>query len=155
MNDKPFDKETAHKFFSADCFNNCWTYIDKGDKRTDEDNNAMIQIAHASLWHWTQRPDCTEKNLSIGYWQLSRVYALIDDASCAKKYGEMCLETSPSDEPFFMGYAQEALARAAKVGGDQKAAAKHLAEARKYAEKVEDEQDKKLLDDDLSALQKN
>ena len=36
----------------------------------------MILYALASLWHWTQRPDCSTTNLSIGYWQAASVYAL-------------------------------------------------------------------------------
>ena len=53
-----FDIEHAHKYFSVNCFNLTWELIDKPD-RTPKDNEQMVRLAQASLWHWTQRPDCT------------------------------------------------------------------------------------------------
>ncbi len=68
MADSPsFDSKHAHRFFSAHCFNSTWKLIDKA-KRTEPENEQMIQCTLASLWHWTQREDCTDMNLSIGYW---------------------------------------------------------------------------------------
>ena len=69
-----FDPAKAHNF-SAHCFNIEWELIDKPE-RTPAENEQMILYALASLWHWTQRPDCSTTNLSIGYWQAARVYAL-------------------------------------------------------------------------------
>src|ERR1700687_1872237 len=64
----------AHRFFSAHCFNRAWDLIRKSNRTTIECEQ-MLQLSQASLWHWTQRSDCTPKNLSIGNWQLSRIYA--------------------------------------------------------------------------------
>lgn len=71
-----FDVPAAHRFFAADCFNRAWELIDKPD-RTSDDDLRMISLAQASLWHWTERPDCTPRNLSIGYWQLSHIYSAV------------------------------------------------------------------------------
>ena len=72
MADKPsFDTQRAHKYFSASCFNMTWELIEKPD-RTREDDEQMIRMAQASLWHWTQRSDCSDKNVSIGYWQVRK-----------------------------------------------------------------------------------
>ncbi len=65
-----------HRYFSAQCFNRAWELIRRID-RTELESEQMLLLAQASLWHWTQRPDCTPRNLSIGYWQLSRVFALL------------------------------------------------------------------------------
>ena len=63
MSDKPeLDQELAHKFFAANCFNKAWELIDKPD-RTPEDDEQMIRLVHASIYHWTQRPDCTRQEL--------------------------------------------------------------------------------------------
>ena len=32
--------------------------------RTSEEEDKMLQLSLASLWHWTQREDCTPTNLS-------------------------------------------------------------------------------------------
>ncbi len=146
-----FDVELAHKFFAAHCFNSAWQLIDKAD-RTADDNEQMIHLAQASLWHWTQRTDCSDKSLSIGYWQASRVYALVGEVENARKYAQLCLDKTPQDEPFYLGYAYEALARAAAIAGKPDKVKRYLAEARQYAERVTDEEEKKGLVSDLKTL---
>ena len=152
MNDsRTLDQELAHKHFSTSCFNQAWELIDK-PQRTDEENARMICLALTSLWHWTQRPDCSNENLSIGYWQVSRAYALAGQADNARKYGRLCLEKSSAEPPFFIGYAYEALARAESVAGCQEPLREFLQQAWKYAEQIEDAGDKALLVNDLKAL---
>ncbi len=146
-----FDLAAAHKFFAASCFNNAWTYIEKPE-RTADDNEQMLALAHASVWHWSQREDCQPRNLSIGYWQLSRVYALIRHSERAAHYGHLCLVASMDEPPFFMGYAHEALARAAAIQGDLRLMSEHLAQARMLAELVKVPDDRQLLVADLETI---
>jgi hypothetical protein len=147
------DLAAAHENFSASCFNAVWELLDKAD-RTERESQRMIELAHASIWHWTQREDCTDTNLSIGYWQASRVYATLGMADEARRYGALCLAASEAEgvPPFYLGYAHEALARAAGVAGDREEAAAQLAEARRIAETVPDEEAKKMLLADLDTL---
>ncbi len=121
-----------------------WQLIEKPN-RTPDDNEQMIQLAQASLWHWTQRSDCSDKNLSIGYWQASRVYALLGEAENARKYAQYCLGKTPVDEPFYLGYAYEALARAESIADNSAKAKKHLTEAWCHAGRITDVEDKQLL----------
>ena len=154
MTDKPeFDLKAAHKFFSAQCFNMAWSLIDKPD-RTAEEDEQMIRLSQASLWHWTQRDDCTKRNMSIGYWQASRVYALVGQADAARKYGLLSLECSAKEEPFYMGYAYEALARAESVAGDRRKMDEHLRKARELADSVSDVESRKILLADLDGIKK-
>lgn len=146
-----FDTASAHKYFSAHCFNSAWELIDKNDRTADE-NERMINLAQASIWHWTQREDCTDQNMSIGYWQASRVYSLAGQPDNARRYGQMCLEKSEGGEPFSIGYAYEALARAEFVGGEKDKAKKYLAQAREQAEKISNAEHKKMLTDDLDTI---
>ncbi len=148
--------EKIHQHLSAKCFNTCWTYIDKKDG-TPEDTENMILLANASLWHWKQRSDCTPLKLSIGYWQVSRVYALAGEYDMAKRFGEQCLKigTDGKLSPFCVGYAYEALARAELVGGDRKCAADHLAKARLELERVTDKGESELLKADLDGIAKS
>ena len=146
-----FDITAAHKYFSTNCFNSTWGYIDKTD-RTAQDNEQMIQLAQASLWHWSQREDKTERNMSIGYWLAARVYALVDEADNARKYGLLCLEYSKNDEPFYLGFAYEALARAEMIAGDKTKMNEYLQQARTQAESVTSDEEKKMLTDDLNTI---
>ncbi len=107
MANKPkFDLQPAHAFFAAECFNQAWDLITK-PRRSQSDNDQMLQLSLASLWHWTQRQDMTATNLSIGYWQVSRVYALLRQADNARHYGELSLEAAEKQgvDPFYLGYA--------------------------------------------------
>jgi len=146
-----FDVLAAHRFFSAHCFNQAWEFIDKADRNLD-DTDRMLDAAHASAWHWRQRPDCTNQNLSIGYWQLSRVYALAGEARRSARYAQLCLEVSGEEPPFFMGYAYEALARAAALAGERGVAGNYLMQARAFLAKVEDREEQEQLEKDLDSL---
>jgi len=146
-----FDTVAAHKYFSAGCFNRAWDLIDKAD-RTPEEDQAMISLAHASLWHWTQRDDCTRTNRSIGYWQASRIYALLGQADNARRYGQLSLDYSEGAEPFYIGFAYEALARAESLAGDKAKSEEYLGLAKKLANSVTDAESKKMLLDDLATI---
>ncbi len=146
-----FDVEAAHKHFSAACFNAAWDLIEKSDRTLEEDEQ-MIRLNQASLWHWTQRADGTDKNISIGYWQASRIYALLGQAANALRYAELCLQITPPDETFCLGYAHEALARAYRIAGERDKSATHLAQAKTLADAIEKADDKKLLVDDLATI---
>ena len=146
-----FDSATAHRHFSAHCFNAAWEHIDKPE-RTSEETEEMIQCALASLWHWSQREDCTPTNLSIGYWQAARVYALAGEPTNARKYAQLCLDITPEDDPFCLGYAHEALARAELLSGNAAAAKEHLTKAAELARQIESAENRKLLEDDLQAI---
>lgn len=153
MAPSPVNEPDAHRFFSAQCFNRAWELIRRPD-RTDLESEQMLLLAQSSLWHWTQRPDCTPRNLSIGYWQLSRVYALLGQGDNAARSAETSLRHSEGTSPFLVGYAHEALARSAAVAGDELARKHHLAEAWRCSAQVSDERDRALLDADLRSLEK-
>ena len=148
-----FDLQTAHKYFSATCFNQTWDYINKTERSAQEDDE-MLASAFASLWHWMQREDRKPENLPIGYWQVSRVYALLGQADNARRFGQRSLELAQADgaEPVFVGFAYEALARAESIAGNQGKASEYLQAARRLAEQVSDAEDRQLLEKDLDAL---
>ncbi len=154
MTKKPdFDLFSAHKYFAAQCFNQTWDYIDKPE-RTKSEEDTMLLLSLASLWHWTQREDCTPTNLSVAYWQVSRVFALLQQADNARHYGELCLEASQKEGvlPFYLGYAYEALARAELVAGNQDKMADLLVQAQQTATLISDAEEKKMLLKDLKTI---
>ncbi len=133
-----FDVESAHKHFSAACFNRTWDLLDKADRTPGEDQD-MIRTA---------------MQMSVGYWQVSCVYATLGLTDPARHYGRLCLEASREEGvgPFFLGYACEALARAASLEGDGEKKDAYLAQAKKAAESVDDADSKKMLMDDLATI---
>jgi hypothetical protein len=149
-----FDLQVAHRYFAALCFNRCWDLMDK-PHRTSDDDAEMVRLSLASHWHWTQVETHTAKNLSIGYWQTSRVFALLGHADSARQYAQRCLRVSGEDqvEPFYRGYALEALARAAALAGDGEATEQFLRHARQQAERVDDESSRNGLLSDLDSIQ--
>jgi hypothetical protein len=155
MMEKPhsFDLDEAHRYFSAECFNRAWDYIDK-PVRTREEAEKMLLLGMASLWHWTQRSDITPVNLSVGYWQIARIYALLGQADASRQYAQLSLKSIQGEEstPFFLGYAYEALARAEVLAGEGPKADEYLHLARQLSEKISDPQDRKQLLDDLATI---
>jgi hypothetical protein len=146
-----FDVQSAHRHFSADCFNRAWTFIEKPD-HTAAEAEEMLLLAMASLWHWTQRSDCTDEKLSVGNWQVSRAYALAGRGAEAMRHGQRSLELAAESSPFYLGYAHEALARAALVLNDRTLLAQHLNEARRLAAEVSDAHERDWLEQDLKSL---
>ena len=73
----------------------------------------------------------------------------------ARRYGQLSLEASQEDEvpPFYVGYAYEALARAEAVGGNEQEMQAFLEKAQATAEKIAEEDEKKMLLDDLKTIQ--
>jgi len=147
----PFDANAAHKYFSAHCFNKTWDYIDKPE-RTSEEDMAMLHSAITSLWHWTQREDAQPENLSVGYWQVSRVYALLRQPDNARRYAEVSLKLAEGSEPFYSGFAFEALARAEMVAGDRVKMQRFLEKAREALEQIKEEEDRQVLAKDLESI---
>jgi hypothetical protein len=152
MTDKfQFDITAAHKFFSTDNFNKTWEFIEKKD-RSHEDNLTMLHTAMASLWHWTQREDVTSVNLSVGYWQVSRVFCLIGQADLARTYGRMSLKHAETLLPFYKGYACETLARAEMLANNRVIMLEYLNRARELANQIKEEEDRQLLLKDLDTI---
>lgn len=152
MADQPqLDITAAHRHFSADNFNKTWEYIEKSDRSQDEAME-MLHSAVASLWHWTQRDDATADNLSVGYWQVSRVYNLIKQPNNARTYGLLSLRYAEKLDAFFKGYAYETLARAEMQTGNRVPMYFYLNKAHEMAGQVSDEEDRQLLLKDLETI---
>lgn len=149
----PMSDQETHTRLSIQCFDDVWGLLDKPD-RSVEDDRLMREMAHASLFHWLRRDDCSPQNLSIGLWQVSRVHAALGDGPQAMCYAEECIELSDASglPSFYRGYAYEAGARAARCVGDLKKHGSYLQRALDLAGKVEDANDRSALNADLEEL---
>ena len=145
------DEAAAHVHFAAACFNGAWTLIERTD-RTPADDERMIELNQASLWHWSQRADVTDRHRSIGYWQASRIRALLGHGAEALRYAQLCLDHSGALSPFYRAYAHEAMARAALVRGDAAACRAQVMQARVQLQAIDRPEDREQVLADLATL---
>jgi tetratricopeptide (TPR) repeat protein len=143
-----------HRRIATDCFNQCWTYIEK-EKRTDSEDEEMRRLAEVSFWHWMHVEDHTNANESVGYWQLARVYAISGRYKLTYYYADQCIEISKegSLDPFYLGYGYEARARAYLLGGRAEEGKEAFKKAYELAEQVSDPEWKDPLAADLDQVQ--
>ena len=148
-----FDQTAAHRSFAMSCFNRAWDYLDL-PQRDETQVEEMLHAAHASFWHWLHVPEQTTTNLSIGLWQLARVYAVAGRADDARRWARRCLELGETHElePFYRAYAHEAAARAELLAGGGEAVSRHVAAARALLPEIDDEEDRDRLARDLASL---
>lgn len=143
----------THRSLAASCFNKTWEYLRKPELSAEEAEE-MIHVSHASFWHWTQFEDHTPLNISIGTWQLARVYAVAGLAERAEYFAQRCIEVGENNHllPYFVGYGYEASARAKALQGDRKTAQDLISRAKRLADRVQELDDRTVLLDDLNTI---
>lgn len=136
---------------AVDLFNHVWTRVEQSDRSTAEDDD-MLHAAHASRWHWGQVGGAQE--ISVGEWQCSRVYAVLERAEPALHHAHRCLELAGHDDvaAFVVASAYEALARAHIVAGDMDAARAARDESARLTAALEDLEDREVIEGDLATL---
>jgi hypothetical protein len=121
-----------HRRTAARCFNETWDYLERKE-RTEQDDQKMLQLAHASRYHWGIVG--TPRNKAVGDWQVSRVYAALKQPHLSLLYAKSSLETCRREElPEVLATAYEAVARAYAVAKEFAAASKYLKLARNQLE---------------------
>jgi len=140
-----------HRQTAVALFNRTWELLDK-DGRTFAENAEMLTAVFASRYHWRQIGDA--KNFSVSDWQVSRVAAVLGYPDLAEEYGHRSLEVACSAHlrPFYVAYAHEALARAARLAGNREAVASHLAAAYEMLDLIDDAEERDLVATDLADL---
>ena len=146
-----FSEEDVHRYYSADCFNKAWDLLELA-QRTPGQDREMVLLNQATLWHWMQRPDCTEQHLSVGYWQSSRIHAVLGDGELAYRHAVLSKQFAQNSEPFYQGYALEAMARAEECRGNTAIAHQHGEAARAIAQNITNGKHRKMLLDDLNTI---
>src|SRR2546425_12519325 len=128
-----------HRKTARDCFNHAWDYLDRKE-RSPLDEEQMLHLAHASRFHWGLVG--SPRNRAVGDWQISRVYAALNQPGLSLQFAKSSLEICrKNDLQEVMGSAFEAIARAYAVAGD-------YSPARNYIEKAREQVSKLSLDDE-------
>lgn len=142
----------AHQYFSASLFNSTWVLIDKSERTADEQEQMLLR-AMSSYYHWTQRSDVDSSKRSIGCWQISRVYAVLDNGMEAQRWARRAIdEAEHSADPFLLAYGFEALGRAASLIGDEQLAASSVVVAMELANSIQDASQRAALMADLETI---
>lgn len=132
-------------------FNRAWELLDL-DERSPEQEEEMVAAAFAQRHHWYQVGSAL--NRAVADWQVARVLAVMGYAELSGRFARHCLRTCEEHDlpPFFVGYAHEAIARAADVMDDYATVRHHAAEARRYAAAVEDPEERAMLLADVETV---
>jgi len=147
------DVQNGNLHFSVECFNQVWGLLDKSSRTTEEDR-LMREMAHASLFHWLQREDCSPTSLSIGLWQISRVHAVLGEGHSAMRYAEECIQVSEENSlpPFYIAYGYEAASRAATILKNRENFVRNLSITEDYLSKIENDEEKAMIGKDIECL---
>ena len=117
-----------HRKIAVRCFNETWDYLEK-EQRTELDDQKMLQLTHASQYHWDLVG--TPRNKAVGDWQISRVYAALKQPQLSLLFARSSLATCKREKlPEVLATAYEAVARAYAVAEESASARKYLKLAR-------------------------
>jgi hypothetical protein len=139
-----------HRKMAVRYFNETWDFLEKPN-RTDEEDERMIHSAHASRLHWGAVG--TPTNFIIGEWQVSRVYAVLQQPESSLYHARRGLAWCEREKigGFHLAYCYEAIARALSlVEGADALLYLHLAE--EIADTIEVESERNRLLDDLKTI---
>jgi tetratricopeptide (TPR) repeat protein len=140
-----------HRALGVQLFNQTWTYLEKEGRSADEDD-LMLLSANASAYHWRQVG--TAANFARSEWQMLRVYSVLGRAEPALHHARRCLQICQDNGigDWDLGFAYEALGRAAAVAGDRDAAQAWTDQAYEAAADIAEDEERDLLLTDLSTI---
>lgn len=149
----PQAEHDFHRKIAADCFNRTWDYLEQ-KKRSHDDDQIMLNLAHASRYHWSLigKP----WNFTTGDWQISRVYAALKQPDLALSFAKKALETAEKhnlSERLISAY--EGMARAFAVARKYPSAREFIGKAREQLRTVSlDTDDLKTYSDQIDETER-
>jgi len=151
MGKKMYNEEECHKKFAVDLFNYVWSLLVK-QKRTEEEDEGMVNASHASCFHWSKVG--IPVNLQRGEWLISHVYAVLNRAEPALHHAKICLRLTEEHKfrDFDLAYAYEGMARALAVAGNKGERDKYINLAKEAGEAIKEKEDKELFFSDLKSI---
>ena len=146
------DPET-HRALGAGLYNRTWDLLAIVD-RTPEQDDELVDTAHASAWHWRHVGNAA--NEARGHWLCARVYALLGRGEPAVHHAERAVAIVQAGGEGFEDWdaaaAAEAMARALAVAGDARGAALWKGRAREALAAVAEDGDREVIEADLESI---
>jgi hypothetical protein len=150
--DEPtYTADAFHRKLAAELFNLTWELMEQPE-RTPDDDDRMLNAAHASCYHWSIVG--TPMNTVRGDWQLARVNCVLGRPEAAMYHARRCLQRCLAHGigDFDLAFAHEAIARAATLAGDSELAQQHRALAHAAGERIAEEDDREIFFKDLATV---
>jgi hypothetical protein len=137
-----------HKKIAKQCFNQAWDYLDKKSRDAD-DEQQMLHLAHSSRYHWGFVGNA--RNFAVGDWQLSRVYAALNEPRLALHFAKSALElTQKNNLSSNLPSAYEGMARAYTIAKENRSARDYITKAREALKAAKmSAEDKKVYSDQI------
>jgi len=144
--EKTFTEAEAQLHFAKQFNGKTWGLLDKKERSPEEDE-LLVDYAHASLAHW--RAAGTGVHLQRGAWMLARVYTILGNAQLALGNAERCLELTEQHKgdlsDFDFTFANECMARAQALSRDQAEVQKYIQLAQKAGEAIKGKEDREIF----------
>jgi DNA-binding transcriptional MerR regulator len=143
----------VHRQLGAGLFNRTWDLLAIEDRTQDQDDE-LIDTAHASAWHWRQVGAAA--NAARGHWLCSRVYAVLGRGEPAVHHARRATEIlavgGSGIEDWDAAAAAEAMSRALAVAGDLTGAETWKAKAVDALDSIADPEDRAVIERDVATL---
>jgi DNA-binding transcriptional MerR regulator len=143
----------THRALGAGLYNRSWDLLEIEDRTADQDDE-LVDTAHASAWHWRQVGN--EANASRAHWLLSRVYAVLgrgaESLYHARRQNELIELGGEGFEPWDAPSAAEAMARALALAGDTPGALAWKAKATELVAAIPEPEDRDVIARDLETI---
>lgn len=149
---KLYSLSEAHSFFARHYNGACWSYLEKSERSAD-DTIKMINLAHASLLHWSESKECTPVNLQRGEFLISTAYSYAERGEPAYYHARRCFDmtfSNPGSMDFDIAYAYMVMARALALMGLDNQAKEYLLKTVDSGAQIKNDKDKKIFIGDLS-----
>ncbi len=138
---------------AVSAFNRVWELLELSE-RTPAEIDEMIHAAHVSCYVWSNVG--TLANVARGEWQCARVYATLGRSEPALWHARRCLELAEAGgdgfEDWDLPSARQALAHAHLVADEMEDARLSAALAREALARVEDPEDRELIESQIVEL---
>lgn len=142
-----------HKFIAIELNQRTWALLDK-ESRSAEENDEILHVAHASLWHWLQVGKKVDHQR--GLWLVGRVHVSLGNTEAAMRYARQTMDLTKAHQEemadFDHAYASELMARAMLLAGEEHEAAALFERAARLGQLIDGEQNRKIFFSDLEAI---
>ena len=149
---------SIHRYFGVEFNSTAFKYFDKEDK-TPDDIEDMIGYAHSSLHHWKLFSGGSIVNVQRGEYMVAKAYALAENRTESLSHAVKCMEITEKFhgemKDFDFAFANEVMAMAQKLNGNNEEFIKHRDLAKKLGDEINDEEDRIFYFEEFNKYIKN
>ncbi|MBX3095241.1 MAG: hypothetical protein KF812_00100 [Fimbriimonadaceae bacterium] len=145
MAEAPFELSAGHRWFAIESNNAAWDLLSESNRDEDGDE-AMIHLAHAALYHWSQVGQPI--NRLRGYLLLAKAYVETDEVEGALRWADMAihsLESTPDANAFDRVCALAVAAEALSMAGEEEEAVSLAEDAVEAFTGIDDKEERDVL----------